>query len=139
MATDIPGRLRSGRLMVLIAIAITLFGDLVVILLTVPHYPPPKAIGSVGRWFVTAALFYAVWRGRVWARWLTVGLLSLGLLLAIPPTLRTMHPFLIGISLQFAIAVSLLAFPPSVSAFLEFQRARNGGGGAPQTNSMSIE
>jgi len=69
-------------------------------------------------------LFYAVWQGHRWARWLMVGLLSLGLLLVIPPMLRTLHPLLIGVALQFAAAVSLLAFPPSVSAFLTFQRRR---------------
>lgn len=125
MPAIIPVEARSGRLMILAAAVITLLGDLFVILLTIPHLPPPRVVGSVFSWFLTAALFYAVWRGHVWARWLTVSLFALALLVGIPPTLRTMHPLLIGVDLQFAITIYLLAFPPSVSAFLRFQRARH--------------
>lgn len=139
MPTTSPDKVPTGRLIVLVAIATTLLGDLVVIFLTIPHIPPPRAIGSVVRWLITAVLLYAVWRGRTWARWLTVALLSLGLLLAIPQALRTMHPLLIGIALQFATAICLLAFPPSVSAFLEYQRARYSGGDLPSTNSKPDE
>lgn len=124
MPAIIPVEARSGRLMILVAAAITLLGDFFVIVLTIAHLPPPRAVGSIIRWFLTAALFYAIWRGHVWARWLTVGLLGLALIIAVPVTVRTMHPFLMGIALQFAIATCLLAFPPSVSAFLKFQRAQ---------------
>ena len=128
MPTPTAAEARSGRLMVIVAIAITLPGDLVVISLTSPSAPPSKTAGSVVRWLVTAALFYAIWRGQAWARWLTIGLLSLGLLLVIPGAFRTLHPMLIGVMLQFAIAIGLLAFPPSVSAFLRAQRERYASG-----------
>jgi len=119
---------RLGQILVIVAIAITLLGDLVVISLTIPGAPSSKVVTSVIRWLLTAALFYAIWRGHTWARWLTVGLLSVGLLMVTPGAYRTLHPLLIGVMLQFAIAVGLLAFPPSVGAFLALQRERYGGG-----------
>jgi hypothetical protein len=116
---------KRGRLLLIIAFTVTLFGDFCVIGLTISRVGfTPVSVESVLRWFITAALFYAIWRGHRWVRWLMVGLIGLGLLLAIPAMLRTLHPFMIGIVLQFSITVALLAFPRSVSAFIDYQRVR---------------
>ena len=116
---------KRGKVFLIIAFAVTLFGDFCVVLLKILHIGlVPSSVGSILRWFITTALFYAIWRGHRWVRWLMVGLLGLGLLLTVPAMLRTFDPLLIGIVLQFGITVALLAFPPSVSAFMEYQRAR---------------
>ena len=119
-----PPELRRGRLLLLIAFAVTLLGDLLTILVKVLRVGlTPSSFGSVLRWFITAALFYAIWRGHRWARWLTVGLLGLGVLMIVPVLLRSMHPLVIVVALQFIIALALLAFSPSVAAFIDYQRA----------------
>jgi len=116
---------QRGRLFLLIAFAVTLFGDLCIIALKISRVGfTPASVGSVLRWFITAALFYAIWRGHRWVRWLVVGLLGLGLLLTVPAMLRTLHPLVIGVVLQFRITVALLAFPRSVSAFIDYQSVR---------------
>ena len=115
---------KRGRLLLLIAIAVTLFGDGLVILLKMSRVGLVASGGSVIRWFITAALFYAVWRGHRWVRWLMVGLLGLGLLLTVPAMLRSLHPLLIAVVFQISITVALLAIPPSVSAFIDYQRER---------------
>ena len=119
---------QRGRLLLLIAFAVTLLGDFCVIALKISRVGfGPESVGSVFRWFITAALFYAVWRGHRWVRWLMVGLLGLGLLLTVPLMLRTLHPIFIGIVIQFSITVALLAFPRSVSAFIDYQKVRYNG------------
>ena len=115
---------QRGRLLLLIAFAVTLVGDLCLITLKISVLGfRPSSIGSVLRLFVTAALFYAVWRGHRWVRWLMVGLLGLGLLLAVSDMLRTWQPLMIGLVIQFSITLALLVFPRSVSAFINYQRA----------------
>lgn len=113
---------RRGRLFLIIAIAITLLGDFCIIaskLLAVGF--TPYSIGSILRWMITAALFSVIWRGRNWARWLMVCLLGLGLVVSVPGMLRSWNLLLVGLVLQFGIAVLLLAVPPSVSAFMRYQ------------------
>jgi len=124
MQSGISTEAQRGRWLLATAIAVTLFGDAIVILLKISKSGLGASGGSAVRWFVTAALFYAVWRGQQWARWLMVGLLGLGLLLTAPGMLRSMHPLLIGVVLQLGITLALLAFPPSVSAFISHQRRR---------------
>jgi hypothetical protein len=123
---------QRGRLLLLIAFTITLLGDVCIIALKISRVGfTSAAVGSVFRWFITAALFYAIWRGHRWVRWLMVGLMGLGLLLSIPVMLRTIHPIAIGVVLQFGITVALLAFPRSVSVFIDHQRIRYGGNTSP--------
>jgi hypothetical protein len=115
---------QRGRLLLLIAFATTLLGDLCIITLKISRIGFPPSIGSVLRWFITAALFYAIWRGHSGVRWLMVGLLGLGLLLSIPAILRSLHPLQIGVAFQVSFTAALLAFPPSVSAFMDYQRGK---------------
>ena len=123
MPTTMSPELWRGRLLVLLAATVTILGDIVVTVVTTPHPSPSKIVVFIVRFFITLALFHAVWRGLRWARWLVVALLALGLCFLFPVLLRTMHPLVIGVALQFAVAVGLLALPPSVSAFLAKQRS----------------
>jgi hypothetical protein len=117
--------LMFGRRLLLTAFAVTLFGDLCVILLTLLQIGLASvSIASIFRWFITAALFYAIWRGHSWVRWLMVVLCGLALLLIIPAMMRSLNPLLIGVALQFSITLALLAFPRSVSAFIDYQRQK---------------
>lgn len=114
-----------GRIYVAIAIAVTLLGDAVVILLKMSAKGIGPSIPGVLRWFITLALLLAVWRGRVWACRLTVALMSIGLSLTIPALVSTWHPLVIAIFMQFLVAVVLLSFPPATSNFLATQRLRS--------------
>jgi hypothetical protein len=59
--------LKYGQRLLLIAFAVALFGDLFVILrlIFIAGFIPDSIV-SIFRWFVTAALFYAIWRGHNW-------------------------------------------------------------------------
>ena len=113
---------RRGRLLLVVTIAITLLIDGLIVFLKISKVGFAPSVGSIMRWFVTAALFSAVWRGQSWARWLLVGLCGLGLALSFPSTFQTLHPLRVVIVIQLSITVIVLAFLKSVSAFLEFQR-----------------
>ncbi|HSY43004.1 MAG TPA: hypothetical protein VK811_03780 [Candidatus Acidoferrum sp.] len=117
--------LKQGRRLLLIAFAVALFGDLFVILrFAFLMGFIPDSVASISRWLITAALFYAIWRGHNWVRWLVVVLYGAGLLLIIVPMMRSLQPILIFVALQFCITIALLVFPPSVSAFIQYQRQR---------------
>ena len=116
--------LRRGQCLLLIAFGVSLLGDLLTIIVKILRVGfTPGSFGSVMRLLITAALFYAIWRGQRWARWLIVGLLGLGLVMILPVVLQSMHPLVIAVALQLIIALGLLAFSPSVSAFINYQRA----------------
>lgn len=112
---------KRGRRLLAIAIAVSLTGDALVILLKVSRVGPQPSLSSVARWFMTAALFYAVWQGQRWARWLMTGLLGVGLLLTLFAVVANPHPLFLLIAAQFVVTFTLMVFPPSVSAFLSYQ------------------
>jgi hypothetical protein len=77
---------------------------------------------------VTVGLFYAVWIGQRWARWLTVCLSIIAFLVAVGFFVLKPHPFLLlntllflGIGLMF---VFVLVLSRNVAAFLSYQRSR---------------
>jgi hypothetical protein len=118
--------LRRGRLCLLIAIAVLLVGELLVICNASLHRPVEPI--SVIRWFITAAICAAMWHGRKWARWLTLALLVPGLLMVGSSLFKSVDPTAIGLALGFGIAFLLLACEPSVPVFMEFQRVRHSDG-----------
>ena len=116
---------RLGGWLVAAAIALTLCGDGLVITLKVMHSGMSASGSSFDRWFLTAALLYAVWQGQRWARWLTVALMGFALLILFPAVLQGgMSPLLFAVAVQIAAVFTILAFPPSVSAFLQVQASR---------------
>jgi hypothetical protein len=127
MESGISPEAQRGRCLLAIAIVITLIGDLAIVLLKILRLGVQVSAGSAARWIITAALLYAVWVGLRWARWLMVTLLGLGLVMVVPVMLSSLDPLAVGIALQFAVAAALLAFPRSVSRFLEYQRHRYSG------------
>ena len=77
---------------------------------------------------VTFGLFYAVWIGQRWARWLTLGIFIVAFLLAVrhfvlkPNPFLLLHTFLfLAICLMF---VFVLVLSRHVAAFFSYQRAR---------------
>lgn len=124
MKEDMASSLARGRIYVLTAIIVSLAGDACVIGLKIASKGIGASVPGIIRWGITLALLLAVWRGRPWARWVTVVLMSIGLLVAIPTLLATQHPLIMGVFLQFLIAVVLLAFPPSTSRFLASQQSK---------------
>ena len=124
MNNDMTSSLARGRFYVLIAIVVTLAGDAYVTGLKIASKGIGPSIPGIIRWGFTLALLLAVWRGSPWARWVTVVLMSIGLLVTIPSLLATQHPLIVGVFLQFLIAVVLLSFPPSTSRFLASQQSK---------------
>jgi hypothetical protein len=74
IALKILGR---GRLLFLLAAGITVLVDFAVTMISAPYLAPAMVEGAVVRVLITVALFYAIWRGLPWARWLVVSLLAL--------------------------------------------------------------
>jgi hypothetical protein len=77
---------------------------------------------------VTVGLFYAVWIGQRWARWLTVGIFIIAFLLAVRHFVLKPNPFLLLHTLLF-LAICLmftfvLVLSRHVAAFLGYQRSR---------------
>jgi hypothetical protein len=124
MKDDMTSSLARGRIYVLMAIIVTLAGDACVTGLKIASKGIGPSLPGVIRWGITLALLLAVWRGRPWARWLTVVLMSIALLATIPTLLATQHPLIVGIFVQFLVTVVLLALPPSTSRFLAAQQGK---------------
>ena len=136
MQSTISPEAQRGRWLLAVAIAVTLLGDAIVILLTISRSGFLESLTSITRWLITAALFYAVWVGQRWARWLMFGLLGLGLSLIVPAVVRSPHPLLIGLVFQFGLALVIMGLLPSVSAFLDYQRTRRNENATPNVASV---
>jgi hypothetical protein len=119
--SNLTSSVRRGRLLVVIAGAVTLIGDACVTSLKISRVGFDASFASIFRWLITLALFYAIWLGYAWARWLIVILMGLGLLSIIPTLVHTWHPLMVALALQFSIGAGLLAFPRYVFDFQTFQ------------------
>ena len=115
--TTMSSQIHTGRLLVITAIAVSLCGNAAADLFS-RHFSPVA-------WLLTIGLFYALWRGQRWARWLMVGLLGSATLFAVWTLLSVPSLFLVFMAVQFVLVGSLLAFSTDVSAFLNFQRTRS--------------
>lgn len=76
---------------------------------------------------VTFGLFYAVWIGQRWARWLTLGCFSIALFLAVrhfvlKPNLFVLFHTLLFLAIWLMFVFSLV-LSRHVAAFLSYQRA----------------
>ena len=116
MPVTMNPEIQRGRFFVTIAIVYSCVISAVIELGTASFSPVS--------WVLTAALFYALWRGQSWARWLWVGLTSLNPLVGLYFLRGRPSLFVIGLLLCQMPAAILLAFPASVSAFLAAQRNR---------------
>lgn len=119
-----PAEVERGRFSLLAAMLVTLIGDALVIMARAYRFGVDGSGSSAVRWLLSAAIFYFAFRGQEWARWLMVGLLALGLMLALPAGFHSQNPLFIGLVLQFSIALGYLAFTPSISVFQKYQRSR---------------
>lgn len=77
---------------------------------------------------LTVALFYAVWIGQRWARWLTVRIFVIAFLLAVRHFVLKPNPFLLIHTLLFLaiclMFVFVLVLSRHVAAFLDYRRSR---------------
>ena len=77
---------------------------------------------------LTVALFYAVWIGRNWARWLTVIFFAIAFLSAVGHFVLGHSLFLLVHTLLFLAVFSMFVFTlvlsRHVAAFLSYQRSR---------------
>ena len=94
--------------------------------LAVGHIQNPLIICV--RLALTVGLFYAVWIGQRWARWLTLSCFIITFLMALRHFVVDPNPFLLlslilflGICLMFVFA---LAISRHVAAFLDYQHSR---------------
>jgi hypothetical protein len=118
---------KRGRAILAAALGFWLFVAICVnaLVLVVGNYP------DAARWVrlaATVGLFYAVWIGQRWARWLTVGIFTFvflsrmrHLVLKPNPSLLLHTLFFLAICLMF---VFVLVLSRHVAAFLSYQRSR---------------
>src|SRR5688500_16668420 len=117
-----PPEAAKGRRLLAITIAVTLIGYALFVIygsIESGFDPRPALV-----WFIAAGLFSSLWRGKTPARWLLTFLLisiifTLGLALAEKWT----DLVLPGMLFAAAAMLVILAFVPSISAFLRHQRA----------------
>lgn len=117
-------RVRRGRAWLAAVIAVTLAGDGFLVLLRVYSVGLPGAGSAVVRWILTALLFFCVWQGHQWARALMAGLMGFGLAIGLQGLMKTQHPILIVFVFVVGFVFVVLAFSPSVSVFLAYQRTQ---------------
>ncbi len=115
---------QRGKVIVMIVLGTLLCSDVLIVGLTVARKGLLYSGSSIVRFLFTVALCYAVFSGRTWARWLTVGLISIAFMMMAVFLFRTQHPLIIATTILFGAAASLLTFPPSVSAFFRHHRKR---------------
>lgn len=84
---------------------------------------PTRIATQLVRLLLTIALAYFLLQGKAWARWLTVGLLGLAILVSLPSlwsVLRSANllglAFLGGLTATYVIVVGILLFSPGVGA-----------------------
>jgi hypothetical protein len=81
------------------------------------------------RYALTLGLFYAIWTGHNWARWLTVGLFAVAFLLSVRHLI--IHHIVLFLIYSFVwlaiflIFTVVLTLSKSVGAFLSYQRSLN--------------
>jgi len=121
-----PEQLRGKTILVLL-LGCWLLTDFCAVLsaVSILHKPTAIALLHFERFALTAGLFYLVWTGRRWAKWLTIALFALGVLISIwgyiaaPGLLRGL---LFGVFIvQGSVSCGLLAFSKSVRDFLAYQ------------------
>lgn len=118
---------RLGQGLVALAIALILCGDGFLVAYRILRLGMALSGSSLVRYSLTVILLYAVWRGHDWARWLAVALLGVAFAICALALFRHMHPLVVVVAFQMALCFGLLAFPSSVTAFLNFQRTRQHG------------
>ena len=74
------------------------------------------------RFTLTIALLYAVWIGQSWAKWLTLALIALTLLLFAPSAITSRTFSMVLLAAFHAFIFYALAFDKSVQAFLQSQK-----------------
>ena len=85
---------------------------------------------ACARLVLTFGLFYAVWIGKHWARWLTVALFAFAFLLSVRGFVGHLNVFSLLFTVSFLALLLMFAFvlvvSNAVSAFLAYQRSRRG-------------
>jgi hypothetical protein len=115
---------RRGRVAIIVIASIILLGEglLAVMAMTSDHFEDFPARLLTG--FLAALLFYFVWIGQNWARWLIAPLfLVTGCWDFVWGIVRGEGPMLIA-GIASLIVFSYLALSPAVYAFAKHQRAR---------------
>ncbi len=113
-----------GRVFLLIAFALMVLLDLLVIGLQWTALTPLAMVCSGIRVCLTLALMYAIWIGQRWARWLLVGLAYAASLFMFFVLLLNQHPLSLAMLVVFGFGATLLAFSKDVGSFLRFQRMK---------------
>jgi hypothetical protein len=116
---------KSGRVILVLSFSLWLIAAIVVSGLIAVRFGAtlPFTICCV-RIAIVLGLFYAVWRGQSWARWLTVGLFTLGSLKSLFDILAQPSLLLILTSFACLAVVASLAFTKNVGSFLLYQQTR---------------
>jgi hypothetical protein len=111
-----------GRYLVCAVVVITVMGNLFFVVIPAASDSAPSFVGTILGFCAVAALLYAMWCGRPWARWLLIGIYVVGLAFRVTLIFRSPQILDIARASQQLVAFLLLATPPSVLAFLAAQR-----------------
>ena len=125
--TTLSAEQKQGRTKLVVVLGAWLCVDLAIGLLLLAFDDPVPYV-HFARLVLTAALFYALWKGREWARWLTIGLFAFSCLqvfreLFAKPIVIYLLWNLTLLSIYMAV-ILVLVRSKTVAAFLSYQRLR---------------
>ena len=112
---------KVGKIILLVIFGLILLSDIFVIFLMVMKLGPSALMPRVVRLLLTCGLFYAVYIGKVWARWVCVFLYVLGLFIVIASLQKSPNFPMIVILILFTAMLAALTVIPQTVAFLKNQ------------------
>ena len=118
---------KRGRIILALFFGMWLVLALGIDALLVAFDGPSRLLAAAVRLLLSVGLFYAVWVGKNWARWLTVGLFGFAFALSVRHFVIHHNVLFLLFTLFFFVVFSasifVLTISKSVTAFLNHQRS----------------
>lgn len=120
---------RTGQILLLIGIFLIIFSDVLTIVLYNVSVGFERYYIQIGRLLISVMLFFFLYKGYVWAKYVVQILYGLGFLagivqIASQPIVDILFLVQLLIVMAAGYTISVLAFSPHVKAFLSLQRTR---------------
>jgi hypothetical protein len=117
-------RERTGKIILTTFLGLCLLSDVIIAALSIFKFGPFALFKGIVRLSLTGGLFYAVYAGHKWARWLTVTLYSIACIMTAMVLIRTPHLLFVILLILFGGVLCMLTFIPQTVEFLKHQNKR---------------
>lgn len=116
-ARQLSELVRRGRTIMIVLIASTFAFEALILAVLLK-----LEMSDVIRLALTAALWYAVWKGKAWAKWLTVILFGITAILMLLFLFKNPTVMIVGVLVYSCAVVVVLTCSKSVDEFIQYQR-----------------